>query len=46
MTSVWVRERIGALWVRCEACGRMVDSAKAEGRCLCGAALPEAMAYW
>ena len=46
VTSVWVPERIGSLRVRCEACGRMVDSAKAEGKCDCGAALSEAMAYW
>jgi steroid delta-isomerase-like uncharacterized protein len=46
MTSVWIPERIGALRVRCDACGRMVDSAKSEGTCDCGAALPEAMAYW
>ena len=46
MTSVWTSERIGAMWVRCPACGRMADSAKAQGKCACGASLPEAMAYW
>jgi hypothetical protein len=46
MTSVWVPERINALWVRCLACARMVDSARANGTCLCGAALPEPMFYW
>jgi hypothetical protein len=46
VTSVWVPERIGALRVRCDGCGRMLDSAKSEGTCDCGAALPEAMAYW
>jgi steroid delta-isomerase-like uncharacterized protein len=46
MTSVWVPERIGALRVRCDACGLMVDSAKSDRKCECGAALPEAMAYW
>ena len=46
VNSVWIPERIGALRVRCDACGHMVDSAKAEGTCDCGAALPEAMAYW
>ncbi|MBL8541827.1 MAG: ester cyclase [Betaproteobacteria bacterium] len=46
MTSVWIPERIGALWVRCEACGHMADSAKADRTCDCGAALPEPMAYW
>ena len=46
VTSVWIPERIGALRVRCEACGWMIDSAKEGGRCDCGAVLPEAMAYW
>jgi hypothetical protein len=46
MTSVWVPERIGPMRVRCEACGQMVDSAKADRTCECGASLPEAMAYW
>jgi steroid delta-isomerase-like uncharacterized protein len=46
MTSVWIAERIGAMWVRCAACARMVDSSKADGGCACGTPLPEAMAYW
>ncbi len=46
MTSVWIPERISPMWARCPACGRMADSAKAEGGCACGAPLPEAMAYW
>jgi steroid delta-isomerase-like uncharacterized protein len=46
VTSVWTPERIGPLWVRCEACGRMADSAKADQTCGCGAALPQAMGYW
>ncbi len=45
MTSVWVPNRINALWVRCKSCGQMVASDKAQGRCSCGAALPE-LAYW
>jgi steroid delta-isomerase-like uncharacterized protein len=46
MTSVWVPERINALWVRCRACGRMVDSTRAGGTCPCGTSLPEPMLYW
>ena len=46
VTSVWIPEHVGAMWVRCTACKRMVDSTKAQGKCECGAALPEAMAYW
>jgi steroid delta-isomerase-like uncharacterized protein len=46
MISVWVPGRIGALWVRCPVCARMLDSAKAGGTCECGASLPEPMAYW
>jgi steroid delta-isomerase-like uncharacterized protein len=46
MTSVWIPERIGALRVRCPACDRLLEAAKAEGKCDCGATLPEAMGYW
>jgi hypothetical protein len=46
MVSVWIPERVGAMWVRCPACSRMVDSAKADGKSECGAVLPEAMGYW
>ena len=46
MASVWTPERIGPMRVRCEDCARMIDSARPEGRCECGAMLPEPMAFW
>jgi hypothetical protein len=46
MTSVWIPERIGAMRVRCPACDRLLEAAKAEGKCECGATLPEAVGYW
>jgi len=46
MTSVWIPERIGAMRVRCPACDRLLEAAKAEGKCECGATLPEAAGYW
>jgi ketosteroid isomerase-like protein len=45
-TGVWVPERLHNLWVRCPACGKMADAARPTGACNCGAALPEAPAYW
>jgi steroid delta-isomerase-like uncharacterized protein len=45
-TSVWTPERINPLWVRCTACKKMKDFEKSAGRCECGAALPEAPAYF
>ncbi len=45
-TSVWVPARINTLWVRCPACSKMADSEIAEGKCSCGAALPQPMCYW
>ena len=46
MTSVWVPDRINAMWVRCTACGRMADYDKLEGKCQCGQPLPDHPAYW
>ena len=46
MTSVWVPDRINAMWVRCTACGRMGDYEKLEGKCQCGQPLPEHPPYW
>ena len=46
MTSVWVPDRINAMWVRCTACGQMTDYEKLEGKCQCGQLLPEHPPYW
>lgn len=45
-TSVWTPEHYNPLWVRCRSCKKMNDSEKSAGRCACGAALPEAPAYF
>ena len=45
-TGVWIPGRINALWVRCTACARMIDSAKSDGTCECGESLPTPMPYW
>jgi hypothetical protein len=45
-TSVFVPERVNTMWVRCDACGKMSDHAARQGTCGCGAALPDAPAYW
>jgi steroid delta-isomerase-like uncharacterized protein len=45
-TSVWVPERINAMWVRCTACGAMADVERLAGKCQCGQSLPEHMPYW
>jgi len=37
--------RQNAMWVRCTACGRMVDVDRHAGACTCGAQLPEPPAY-
>ncbi len=46
MISVWAPHHLGAMWTRCPACARMVDSEKMAGKCPCGAMLPEPMPYW
>jgi steroid delta-isomerase-like uncharacterized protein len=45
MTSVWVPHHINALWVRCNACGRLSDYERDEGTCQCGQPLPH-LPYW
>jgi heme-degrading monooxygenase HmoA len=44
MTSVWLPDRISAI-VRCSTCDQLVHD-RTEGRCVCGAQLPEPLAYW
>lgn len=45
-TSVWTPERINAAWSRCESCGKMVNSDRANGVCECGAQLPSFGPWW
>ena len=45
-TSVWQPHHQNAVWVRCDACGRVVDADQAGGVCQCGATLPEPPPYW
>jgi steroid delta-isomerase-like uncharacterized protein len=45
-TAVFVPDRINTMWVRCEACQKMVDYGAKQGTCACGTALPQPMAYW
>jgi steroid delta-isomerase-like uncharacterized protein len=45
MTSVWLPDRISAL-VRCSTCDQVVHFDRSEGWCVCGARLPEPLAYW
>jgi hypothetical protein len=44
--SVWTPEKIGPVWVRCEACGTMTDSASGGGVCSCGEDLPDPGPRW
>ena len=46
MTSVWVPDRINAMWVRCLHCDRMAVHSGEDEKCQCGQALPEAAPYW
>jgi ketosteroid isomerase-like protein len=45
-TGVWKPERLNSLWVRCISCRQLVSTGRANGRCDCGAQLPEPPAYW
>ena len=45
-TGVWTPARLNPRRIRCAACSAMVDSDKAQGKCSCGAALPEPLQYW
>ncbi|HKF50529.1 MAG TPA: ester cyclase [Terracidiphilus sp.] len=46
LTGVWVPGRINPRRQRCPECSRFLDAEKAQGKCGCGAALPEFPAYW
>ena len=46
LTSVWVPERINAMWVRCNSCDQMSSYDKTEGKCQCGEMLPDPPPYW
>jgi predicted ester cyclase/heme-degrading monooxygenase HmoA len=43
--SAWTLERMGELWMRCEACGKLRDR-RAQDECLCGAAAVRRPAFW
>lgn len=45
-TSIWVPERFNPLWVRCTACGKMVDHEGHQGLCPCGGRLAEPPPYF
>ncbi len=45
VTSVWIPQRINALWARCPACGQLSDYEQRQGVCECGQALPH-LPYW
>lgn len=46
MTGVWVPHHLGARRVRCVGCSRMASVEVPDGNCVCGAVLPEPLAYW
>ena len=45
-TSVWTKNRINPVMVRCESCGKMNCGPDESRMCLCGAKLPDAFPYW
>jgi steroid delta-isomerase-like uncharacterized protein len=45
-TSVWIPHHINPMWVRCKSCHKMYSYDKLEGKCGCGATLPEAPSYY
>lgn len=46
MTGVWVPHHLGARRVRCPQCDKMASVEVPDGKCTCGAVLPEPLAYW
>ena len=45
-TGVWNAHYLNPVWVRCTACAKLVDQAKAGGTCTCGQSLPEPPQHW
>ncbi len=45
-TSVWVPARLNSLWVRCPACGTMLDAEGGDKMCACGAPIPDPPPYF
>lgn len=46
LTGVWIPARLNPRRLRCPDCSKMLDADKAQGKCGCGAALPEFPPYW
>ncbi len=46
MTGVWTPHHLNARRVRCPECEKMASVEVPDGKCACGAALPEPLAYW
>ena len=46
MTGVWIPHHLGARRVRCLDCEKMASVEVPDGKCTCGAVLPEPLAYW
>lgn len=45
-TSVWSPHHLNAVWLRCPACGRMVNYDRAAGTYECGEPLPDRPVHW
>jgi steroid delta-isomerase-like uncharacterized protein len=45
-TSVWVKERVNPVYVRCDACGKMTRGPEPDATCACGAPLRDPQPYW
>ena len=45
-TSVWTKNRINPVLVRCEFCGKMNRGPDETRMCSCGAKLPDALPFW
>jgi steroid delta-isomerase-like uncharacterized protein len=46
MTGVWIPHHLGARRVRCLACDKMASVEVPDGKCSCGAVLPDPLPYW
>ena len=45
-TSVWIKERMSPIYLRCDSCGTMNRNPGAVGMCSCGAKLPPPRPFW